>query len=79
LEPLLALYAPLNDVPNFSCVIFRFAYKGDARESLTRVWAALLLVHRSLHPFEGAFFFGVKVRYLVGKVLRGIESLSQLW
>ncbi|NIO75967.1 MAG: hypothetical protein GTN69_08825 [Armatimonadetes bacterium] len=28
---------------------------------------------------EGAFFFGVKVRYLVGKVLTGIESLSQLW
>jgi hypothetical protein len=28
---------------------------------------------------EGAFFFRVKVRYLVGKVLTGIESLSQLW
>jgi hypothetical protein len=28
---------------------------------------------------EGAFFFRVKVRYLVGKLLTGVESLSQLW
>ena len=43
--------------------------------------AALLLAHHCHPPSplcEGAFFFRVKV-HEVGKVLKGVASLSKLW